>query len=222
MNVPTTVIASGPAPGRIGRSLALCLVLGAALACAGCNTTPRPQLPDQAETEARLREARALLIQAEQARKSGKNVEAIDFYRRSLGLDGNNPAAWNNLGILLIEQSDYMSAANALRAAADLNPVDPKPLQNLGLAYFKAGYDQEALRYYTESLERDPNWIESIRGVAMCSHRLNLSNDEILAILSRGLMVERDRTWRDTITREKIRVEQQLKAEREAARREGR
>ncbi len=209
-------------PNRAAALLALCL-LPLATALPGCRSSSTPSQPDPGQTDARFREARELLDQAEAARKAGKNAQAADLYRRSLGLDGNSSAAWNNLGTLLIEQGDYMGAASALRSAATLAPPDdPRPLENLGLAYFRAGYDDEALRHYMESLQRDPNYSKSIRGVATCSSRLNSASDEILAVLNRGMMTERDPQWRQTITREKIRVEQQLKTEKEAARREGR
>lgn len=200
----------------------LLLVLAAAGLIPACATSTRPAPPDQAAADARASDARKLFVEANEARNDGKNDEAIDLYRRSLGLDGTNAAAWNNLGTLLIERGEYMHAASALRSAADLSPADPRPLENLGLAYFRAGYDDDALRFYIESLQRDPNFQGSIRGVALCSQRLNRATEQILEILGRGVMSENDPAWRQTIQRERIRVEQQLKAEKEAARREGR
>lgn len=189
----------------------------------GCSPAPRKAvLPDASEIEDRLRQARELQTKADQARRKGNQPEAIDLYRRSLGLDGSNFAAWHNLGTLLMEQKDYMAAAGALRAAADLAPTDPRPLESLGLTYFRAGYDDQALRHYMESLDRDPTRVESIRGVAMCAYRLNRADDDILEILRRGSMVEPDAKWRTMIHRERVRVEQQIKAEKESARREGR
>lgn len=200
-----------------------CAMVGL-LPLAGCAShAAKPQHQAELEAaEARSREARDLFVQADRARKGGKAAEAIDLYRRSLGLDGSSAAAWHNLGTLLMEQKDYMAAASALRSAADLSPQDPRPLESLGLTYFRAGYDSQALEHYMESLRRDPNWVASIRGVAMCSYRLNKASDEILEVLTRGVMLERDDSWRDRIQRERIRVEQQIKSEKDAARREGR
>lgn len=203
-------------------ALAVILFAGAAGGCASTASRTSTAAESAAAADARMREAHALLIQADQARKSGKATEAVELYRRSLGLDGANAAAWHNLGTLLIEQKDYMAAASSLRSAADLAPADPRPLESLGLTYFRAGYDDQAMRHYMESLQRDPNWLGSIRGVAMCSYRLNQASDDILTVVSRGVMIERDSEWRTMLQREKIRVEQQLKAEKEAARRDGR
>lgn len=206
----------------LAASAVMALVPAAALV-GGCAPSPRKNpLPEAAAMEERYREARELQARADQARRSGRQPEAIDLYRRSLGLDGSNFAAWHNLGTLLMEQQDYMSAAGALRSASDLAPTDPRPLESLGLTYFRAGYDEQALRYYMESLERDATRVESIRGVAMCAYRLNQANDDILEVLRRGSMVEQDPKWRAMIHRERIRVEQQIKSEKEAARREGR
>lgn len=211
--------------GLVGTALAGAIGMGAAgLGIQGCSTTPSRGSAEAAAQAAdeRAREARALLLQADQARKSGHSEEAIALYRRSLGLDGSNSAAWHNLGTLLIEQKDYMAAASSLRSAADLAPLDPRPLESLGLTYFSAGYDEEALEHYMESLRRDPNWLGSIRGVAMCAYRLHKASDAILEVLGRGVMLERDNTWRQMLQRERIRVEQQLKSEKDAARRESR
>jgi Tfp pilus assembly protein PilF len=186
--------------------------------CAASRGSPAAEQPD----DARLREARELQVRADDARKRGKDDEAVDLYRRSLGLDGANAACWNNLGTMLMEKQDYMGAASALRAAADLAPTDPRPLENLGHNYSRAGFDEDALRYYLESLERDANWINSIRGVSNSAYRLSRADDRILEVLSRGQMIETDPKWRERLTREKIRVQAQIKFERDAARREGR
>jgi Tfp pilus assembly protein PilF len=206
-------------------SIFLCAAaLTLVFASTGCKSTASKSSDMQSEfaaADVRAREARELFIKADRLRKDGKTSEAVDMYRQSLVLDTSNSAAWHNLGTLLIEQKDYMGAAGALRTAADLAPTDARPLENLGLTYHRAGYDDQALKYYMESLGRDPNWIGSIRGVAMCSYRLNRANEQILEILSRGQMLERDDSWSNMIRRERIRVNEQLKAEKDALRREG-
>ncbi|MCK6476151.1 MAG: hypothetical protein L6Q35_04885 [Phycisphaerales bacterium] len=216
-------MAFGCGKARSGGGLRAAAMLAALFAATagGCKTTA-PAAAQAAEQDQRVREARDLLVQADQARKAGKKDEAIDLYRRSLGLDGSSAAGWHNLGTLLMEKKDYMGAASALRSAADLDARDPRPLENLGLTYFRAGYDDEALTNYMESLRRDPNHLPSIRGVAMCSYRLNRANEEILDVVRRGVLIERDAQWRTMLQREKIRIEQQIKAEKEDARREGR
>ncbi|HLO39556.1 MAG TPA: tetratricopeptide repeat protein [Phycisphaerales bacterium] len=200
-------------------------VCTAFLLAAGCESTRKPRLDlqgDLAAADARSREARELLEQAEDLRKKGKSELAISTYRRSLELDESSSAAWHNLGTLLLDQKDYMGAATALRAAADRAPTDPRPLESLGLVYHRAGYDEKAISYYFESLERDPNWLGSIRGVAICSHRLNSASDQILEILDRGVMRESDDAWSMVIKRERIRVKEQLRADKESLRRDGR
>jgi tetratricopeptide (TPR) repeat protein len=224
MTTRTTMIRPAPVRPSAGSLLLAAALFAVVLACAGCNSTRSTSNELQSDlvaSEQRAREARELFIKADRLRKDGKTTEAVDTYRQSLVLDTSNSAAWHNLGTLLIEQKDYMGAAGALRTAADLAPNDARPLENLGLTYHRAGYDDQALKYYMESLSRDPNWIGSIRGVAMCSYRLNRSTEEILNVLSRGVMLERDDSWSTMLRRERFRVSEQLKAEKDALRREG-
>jgi len=196
------------------RVAAACLTAIALLAIAGC-TIPTSSAE---QGTSRLKEAIKLSEQADAARKAGKTDEAIDLYKQAIGLDKDLYGAWNNLGTMLMEKGQYLPASDALKTAAGLAPGDPRPLENLGLVYHRAGWDAEALRYFRQALERDPTRVESLRGMAVCAQRLNAADDDLLDDLRRALLVETDPQWRSMISREKFRVETALDAAKKAER----
>lgn len=192
---------------------AACL-LAAALA-AGCQSgglRSDPQQVDPAATQAqRIREASELAIKAKTAADKGDVEEAIDLNRRAIAMDATLAGAWNNLGVLLMQQQNYRDAIEAFSRAADLLPADPRPYENIAHSYREAGYSSDAFLYFNKSLERDPNWLNSLRGVVACSQELNLSNPSLLANIRRGLLIESDPQWRSVFNRAKLRVESELK-----------
>lgn len=199
-----------PAVPRLRRGAALLPLVGAlVLACAGCAQTPGAA--GQLTPNERFAEARDLSLRAQKAQKAGKTDQAIDLYRRALDLQPNMRGVWNNLGNLLIEKQAYLDAVEALKREADLSPDDPRPYSNLGLAYYRAGWAEESLRYHQLALERDPYCADSLRGVAQAAQRINRADDKIAEILRRGLMVERDPQWRSVFETERLRVEGQMR-----------
>ncbi|MFZ4574272.1 MAG: tetratricopeptide repeat protein [Phycisphaerales bacterium] len=145
----------------------------------------------------------------EQSRKKFDKAEAL--YREGLSLDDDIAGAWNNYGVVLLEQGKYMEAVPAFGRAADLSPSDPTPYENLGLLYHRAGYSKEALEAYGRSLERDPNWLPSLRGATVCAKLLNHSDEESLDRAKRALLIEREETWRKIFQSQRVRIENDLK-----------
>lgn len=188
------------------------LTLGAALAMqVGCASNRTPDFGLKGEDPAVLAEALRLCGIAERAQDAGRFEKAADFYKQALTLRKDLGGAWNNFGIALQAQKNYLDGAAAFRRAADLLPSDPRPLENLALVYLTLERDEEALRYYTESLERDPNWLPSLRGVASAVKRLRKSDEVIKDQLRRGMMMETDPAWREVMERQRLRVEQDLR-----------
>lgn len=194
------------------RSLAAVL-LTAALAAAGCQPgglRSQETFSPQAE-EARLKEAADLAYQAKLKADKGKIDEAIDLNRRALELDPDHVGALNNQGALLMARENYRDAMAAFERAADLLPRDPRPYENLALCWYQMGYDENALVYYRKSLERDPNWLPSLRGNVACLQRLNRADEQAPEQIRRALMIETDPTWRSVFERARIRVDSYLK-----------
>jgi tetratricopeptide (TPR) repeat protein len=77
--------------------------------------------------------------------QQGLRNEAIREYRSGLALDATSSAAFNNLGVLYLQQHDLPQAADAFAHAHKLQPDDPAISFNLGLALFSARKLEAAL-----------------------------------------------------------------------------
>lgn len=205
-------------PTRLALVL-ICASAAALPACTGGGTRTKQRADDPyAQLDERARRGRELFAQAEAAQNRGDADRAIALYRDAVRNAPDLAEAWNNLGILLMERMDYAGAAEAFRVAMDLRPTDPRPAENLGLAYLDAGWGVEALRYYEMALERDPNRRESLRGAIKATHLLNLADQKALDRVRRALLIENDPDWRMIAERERVRIEHRLESERSLAR----
>lgn len=158
-------------------------------------------------------QALALFSRAQNAQRSKNYPRAEELYREGLSLDDDISGAWNNFGIVLLEQGKFMDAVPAFSRAADLSPRDPTPYENLGLLYHRAGYAQESLNAYSQSLARDENWLPSLRGAIVCAKLLNKSDEDSLDRAKRALLIERDEAWRKIFQSQRLRIENDLKEE---------
>ncbi len=183
----------------------LCLVLAA---CGG----PRAARPSNRPPIARDAEASRIALQAQRAQAAGDTARAIDLYRQSLTLSDNLPAAWNNLGLLLLDEGKYIDAVEAFKRAADLSPSDPRPLHNIGIAYSRAGWEQKAMENYLQALDRDPRDIKSLRGSVGSARMLGVVDEASLERARTALMLDNDPDWRRIYQREQSRIEGELRA----------
>lgn len=188
------------------KARALLLLTVGLLLCA-CAARPRAT---SAPLDDSLREAASLATQADRAMRAGRHDQAIDLGRRAVSLQPSLGAAWNNLGISLMETGQNMDAVQAFQRAADVSPADPKPFENLGLLYMRVGWGEDALRYYQLSLERDPNWLPALRGAAVSAKALLRSSEGGLEIVKRGLLIEQDSQWRRVFESERLRITGEL------------
>lgn len=192
--------------------IATCLVLCSLLAsCAG---QPRSHgaVPDtRSQATAKSRE---LASQAQSAEKNGNLDKAIDLYRMSLATNPDFGAAWNNLGLALwkrAKDTDIVQAGQAFMQSATLLHDDPTPYRNLGLLYQFRGREEQALEHFENALRVDPYDLESLRGATRSAKILHKADPAALERLQRAQMIENDPKWRDIITRERIRVENDLR-----------
>jgi len=184
------------------------LALAALTLLPACGKSTKSDGPVSREQS--VQEATRLFNMGRVAEKNRKWADAEVYYRQSISAYDDLAAAWNNLGVVMVQQQNYLEATNAFRRVADLLPQDPTPYENLGITYQRAGYADDALRAYESSLERDPNWLPSIRGYASSVKLLNRANDGDLEVLRRGLMLETDQKWRDLYDFQRLRIEQDL------------
>ncbi len=205
--------------GRSGTS-ARRLGIGAAIAAAALLGACAADLERPAESNAdRLAEAERLTALGHEAQKDGKPSKAADFYKRAVELNPNQPAAWNNLGVVLMEIGVPMDAAAALKRGIEVNenPYDPTGYENLGMLYYNQGFAEQALLYYEMALDRQANSLPALRGTALAARKLNKYDDALADEMRRALMLETDPGWRDVFQRERLRIEAQLR-ERDKAR----
>ncbi len=88
-------------------------------------------------------QVQALYSEAKAAQQRGDNAAAIEKYRTMLKLAPHLAPAYNNLGMLYFNQSDYTHAVQILKRGLELNPQMPTASALLGMSYFRMGeYDQ--------------------------------------------------------------------------------
>lgn len=165
---------------------------------AGCESTPKRDAAQEAADQMVLNQQEGLRLarEAQKQVESGKKDEAIQTYQRAVSTWREMPAAWNNLGVLLMEKQDYAGAVGAFKVAAELSPTDPRPLENVAVSYVKSGWASDALRYYGMALERDPNRIESLRGAVRTAEMVRIRDDATLDRIRRALLIETDPSYR--------------------------
>jgi len=184
--------------------LAAALVAGVALPLAGCGGS------DVMTPAQRLRIANDLAAQAEDADIEEKDDRAVALYEdsiRSTGTVGN----WNNLGVLLLEQQNFAGAVNAFRRAAELEPTDPRPLTNIGVAFFMAGWAGDAVMNFDLALDIDPNHLPALRGSAVATDVTARAKEEDLEHVNTALLLEADPAWRTFFERRRAVLEARLR-----------
>jgi len=132
---------------------------------------------------------------------------AMRGYQEAVITYGELPAAWNNLGVLLMDEERYAEAAEAFDTAARLRPTDPRPKYNLGLVFDRRGYLEEAKSHYEEALRRDANFLSALRATVRIDARLNQGSRVTLAHIRKALLLEQDPRWVEWLRMQRIRVE---------------
>ncbi|MEM1186014.1 MAG: tetratricopeptide repeat protein [Planctomycetota bacterium] len=190
---------------------ALRLVLPAiagTLVVGACSSKPAT-VPPPAE---RLRMATDLAEQAEEARADEDNELAIELYQESVTTSGT-VSAWNNLGVLLMEENEHAGAVSAFRRAAELEPTDPRPLTNIGIVYYETGWAEDAVRYFDLALDIDPNYLPALRGSAVATDLASRAEELDLERAHNALLFEYDPEWRRYFERRRSVVEARLREE---------
>lgn len=157
----------------------------------------------------RVADARALALQAQAARNSDK---AFELYQRSLARSRSLGFVQNNLGLLLLERGNYTDAVAMFQEASEVMPESPKPLYNIGLTYFRCGWDEKAMGFYEKALACTPEDRETLRGAVLAVKRLDWAREADLARARLALMKDQDPQWRRLEQSEVFRIEAALAA----------
>jgi Tfp pilus assembly protein PilF len=86
----------------------------------------------------------------------GNNPAAESYYFATLRLDSNHEGAYNNLGILALEQKRWNRAANLFAKAVQQDPGDAKTYYLMAQAQFHAGDLQNASLAVARAIELNP------------------------------------------------------------------
>jgi Tfp pilus assembly protein PilF len=144
---------------------ALSVVLFVSLALAGCRR--EPAIPD-----ATYREAVVAFYTGLAALQTSQEVLAREQLERVIALVPGEPAAWADLGLLLLRQQDLEGAAARLAKAAQLAPDNPDIQRLLGLTESRRGNLPEAVRRWQRALELRPGDPKAAYALAQDQERL--------------------------------------------------
>jgi len=206
----------------IARTTTPAVALAALLALpAGCSSTPASSPatgsslqeinPAIAYAQRNHQEAMAHYTTASQLHLDGKDEQALGEYRQALELDNKVYPAWNNMGELLMSQGNYADAVSAFEIASGIEPADPRPEYNIGVAYQKVGWAKDSFTHFETALERDPNYLPALRGLIRSAEMLDLGNEQILGSIRNAQLRETDEQWRSYFSTQYDRVKAMLK-----------
>jgi tetratricopeptide (TPR) repeat protein len=162
------------------------------------------------DSSADIAEAMKLKDRADRLFKDGKHLEAIEQYKAAIRKNSTYGEAWNNLGLALLRDNNRYDAQQAYIRAGELMPLDPTPMDNLGVLYMESNLPGDAIKYYEMALERRPQYLPSVRGAVRAAQLIDRSEESDLARIKMGLRLETDPTWRIMFQRQLARVEADL------------
>lgn len=136
----------------------------------------------------------------------GKPDEALEEYRRALELDDKLYAAWNNMGRILMSKGNYADAVSAYQIASGIEPTDPRPEFNIGIAYKEVGWAQESFDHFQLAIERDPTYLPALHGVIRSAEMLGLGDEQILEYIRSAQLRETNDQWKAYLSTQYYRV----------------
>lgn len=188
------------------RALALSLIALAALTTACAKGAKRTDNVTPAES-VRIAEAHAAAFEASRATDPAK---ASKRYNDALNRYDDFPAAWNNLGVALMQQGEYLDAETAFARAAEQSRTDPRPLFNRGLLWLNRHYPADARQHFNAALARDPYYLPALRGSIECDIQLRETNAETLDNIRRALLIEKDAKWLERLESQRVKIQANL------------
>ena len=194
------------------------LILLIAFSSPGCTSTSTRKSADNAASSSpveayssrRHEDALEHIRKAEALEAGGDDEGAILEYRAALEIKNTMFAAWNNMGHLLMKQSNYADAVSAFQIASRLQPMDPRPEYNIGLAYQRVGWAQDSLVHFELALDRENAYLAALRGYVRSTEMVGQANQQTLDYIRTALLRETQEEWKTYFQRQKFRVESQI------------
>lgn len=106
---------------------------------------------------ANRREAEAALAQGQQAQRSNRDVEALQFFRRATQLDPSYFEAYYCLGLTAFKIRSFQTALSAWRSALALRPNSPDARYNLALTLKASNHPEDAAAELEKLLSVHPD-----------------------------------------------------------------
>lgn len=186
---------------------ALIVSMASGVLFGACAKGARVQNAPTPANAVRISEAHAVAYEASRMKDPGK---AAERYEDAIGRYDNFPAAWNNLGVALMQQERYLEAEQAFSRAAEQSRNDPRPLYNRGLLWMRRHYPADARKHFNAALERDPYHLPSLRGTIECDIVLRDPSDQTLDNIRRALMLETDSKWLERLESQRVKIQAAL------------
>ena len=196
---------------RAARAFVIAACLAAVAGAGGCRQYNPPVRPDFQQEAIDRGKALELVRAAHRLEYSGYEEAAEAKYLEAVRLYREIPAAWNNMGRLLMKRGDNMKAAEAFTIAAEISPKDPVPYYNLGALWDSLNYLEEAGRWYEESLNRDENFQPALRRSILVDQLLDRGNEVTARRVQRAILQETDPWWKERLQRERARLVEELR-----------
>lgn len=141
--------------------LVLILVVVASLsACRACRREP-------SISDAAYKDAVVAFYTGLAALQTSQEVLARQQFERVITLAPQEPAAWADLGLLLLRQQDHAAASERLARAAERAPKDADIQRLQALAAGRAGNLQEAIAHWKRALELRPDDAKAAYALAL-------------------------------------------------------
>ncbi|MCP4580156.1 MAG: tetratricopeptide repeat protein [candidate division Zixibacteria bacterium] len=86
-------------------------------------------------------------------------------YRKTIELDASFTLAYNQLGYVYSNLSNYPEAIKSLQKYSELRPDDPNPHDSMGEIYLWMGDHENSVRSFSQALKLDPNFITARAGL---------------------------------------------------------
>lgn len=212
MHTKTTMTHATRRNPRRADALLIGAMLTAAIGLTGCKQPNNPEKMSRelaAMRAAETADARAaldLVREGQRLEKAEKPEKALEAYKQAALTYRETPSAWINIGRLSMQRGESLEAAEAFSTAGELAPKDPTPIHNLGALWESLGWPNDALRYYSDALARDQDYLPSLRRSVLLDVRLGKVTELTETRLRRALILEKDPKWRELLERAQVRL----------------
>lgn len=88
--------------------------------------------------------------------RKGDPQKAKHFYGRTLELNAQHEGAYNNLGVIALDEKRWQTAENLLKRSVAIDPEDAETYYLLARARLGAGDPDQARRYVAKALQLEP------------------------------------------------------------------